>query len=339
MSGKTAIQWADATWSPVYGCTKVSPGCSNCYIERTPPYRTANPPMRFERGRIPVQLKPERLDVPLRWRKPRRIFVNSLSDTFHEDVPDEFLDRMFGVMGAARQHTFLVLTKRPERMRRFLTSVTATGAIWPHYMRAGQAERCLADSNESGVMPWPLPNVWLGVTAENQRMADERIPVLLDTPAARRFVSVEPMLGAVDLRGYFQQVMEPRGPAPVIKGWQTGLLESSIDWVIAGGESAGPEHRRLVEECCRKGTPFGPRQRNPHQGHFDPKDTVCPYYNRGECDLSDWSPKPHGLLWARSLRDQCNAAGVAFHFKQWGGPTPKSAGRLLDGREWDEVPA
>lgn len=295
MSDKTAIQWADATWNPVFGCTKVSPGCANCYIERTPPYRMAKPKLEFVRGHIPIQLKPERLSIPLRWRKPRMVFVNSLSDTFHEDVPDEFIMKMFGVMAIATQHTFLVLTKRPERLK------------------------TLDLLYFNGTETLPLPNVWLGVTAESQRMAEERIPILLDTPAARRFVSVEPMLGAVNL----QPFLEGWGYLKMSTGWEGWMpgrafqREERIDWVIAGGESAGPEHRRLVE-------------RN--------RDAAGVDANQAPRHLPVlWEPKWEALTWLRSLRDQCQTAGVPFHFKQWGGPTPKSAGRLLDGREWNEV--
>ncbi len=319
MSDKSAIEWTDATWNTVYGCDKVSPGCASCYIERTPPYRMAG--LRFERGRIPVRLMPERLDVPLRWRKPRRIFVNSLSDTFHQDVPNEFLDRMFATMALAEQHTFLVLTKRPERMRHYLSHVTTTGRIWYLWMHYGRAKQCL-DEGVSGTLPWPLPNVWLGVTAENQRWADERIPKLLDTPAAKRFVSVEPMLGPVDLQRWLGGEDNKGHCLRCLGEWgeahECPAEVPRLDWVIAGGESAGPKHRRLVQrvhECVEYDVMGGSRY-----GYV-------------------WYPTYHGKAWAGFLRDQCLAAGVAFHFKQWGGPAPKSGGRLLFGREWNEAPA
>ena len=119
MADKTKIEWAESTWNPVTGCTKVSPGCANCYIERTPPFRMEG--RWFVKGAIPVRLHPDRLDVPLRWRKPRRVFVCSLADLFHEDVPDAFIDQVFATMALAPQHTFQCLTKRPERMRAYLT--------------------------------------------------------------------------------------------------------------------------------------------------------------------------------------------------------------------------
>src|SRR3972149_735218 len=151
VSEQSAIEWTDATWNPVTGCTKVSPGCANCYIERTPPFRMAG--RRFVEGAIPVLLHPERLDQPLRWRKPRRGFVCSLADLFHEDVSNVYIEQVFLTMMTAQQHIFQVLTKRPERMREWLEH------WWLNY--------------------YPLPNVHLGVSVENQRMADGGIPELL----------------------------------------------------------------------------------------------------------------------------------------------------------------
>lgn len=276
VSDGTAIEWCDSTLNLWYGCTKVSPGCANCYIERTPPYRMAG--LKFERGAIPLRFFPDRLTQPLRWRKPRRIFVNALSDTFHEDVSFDMIERLWRVMWVCREHTFLLLTKRPDRMRAFMRWLQATG--WPSA---------------------PLPNVWLGVTTENQRWADQRIPILLDTPAAVRFVSVEPLLGPVNLRDYLSQ------PS----------LDPSQFWVICGGESRGPSERQLVERC---GCPelMYPR---------------CP-----DCGGSGWRPKVERLEWVRSLREQCITAGVPYLFKQWGGPRPKSGGRCLDGQDWTQFP-
>src|SRR3972149_4993581 len=170
VSEQSAIEWTDATWNPVTGCTKVSPGCANCYIERTPPFRMAG--RRFVKGAIPVLLHPDRLDAPLRWQKPRRVFVCSLADLFHDDVPDDFIEDIWLTMHKATQHTFQVLTKRPERLRQLLT-----------------------DSPMAYFGRNPLPNVWLGVSVENQRMAGERIPELLRCPAVVHFISGEPPLG------------------------------------------------------------------------------------------------------------------------------------------------
>ena len=191
--GQSSIEWTDVTWNPATGCTKVSPGCAHCYAEAVAP--------RTFRGRpfTDVKFHPERLEQPLHWRKPRRVFVNSMSDLFHEDLPVSVIYDIFEVMRRCPQHVFQVLTKRPERMRSLLNG-------------------CI-----TGIEA-PLPNVWLGVSVENQAMADERIPILLNTPAALRFLSVEPLLAPVDLRPWLAD--DSHRP----------------DWVIVGGES-GPKAR------------------------------------------------------------------------------------------------
>lgn len=172
MSDKTSIEWCDSTWNPVTGCTEVSPGCDHCYAKTFAERWRGTPGHYFERG-FDVQLRPDKLDQPLRWRKPRRIFVNSMSDLFHDDVPDDYIAKVWEVMARCPQHTFQILTKRHGRMRSLLNASTFNSP--------------------------PLPNVWLGVSAENQQWADIRIPALLDTPAAVRFVSAEPLLGPIDL--------------------------------------------------------------------------------------------------------------------------------------------
>jgi protein gp37 len=316
----TKIEWTNKTWNPITGCTKVSAGCQHCYAERMA-RRLAG---RFGYPEAPhhfdVTLHPDRLDEPLRWRKPRRVFVCSMSDLFHEDVPDEYICDVFYTMHRCTQHTFQVLTKRPARMLEWFNRPAASLSKWHR----------------------PLPNVWLGVTAENQKAADERIPLLLKCPAAVRFVSCEPLLGEIVLearpnencRSCFGAGFQRGGMIGDVEChcWGDGYLGSnggpSLDWVIVGGES-GPGARPM-----------------------DPS-------------------------WARSLRDQCQDAGVAFFFKQWGEwihenqandslrPTScgglgalmdrgkvitldgesffwrvgkKRAGRLLDGREWNEYP-
>jgi len=331
VSEHSAISWTGATWNPVTGCTKVSPGCANCYIERTPPFRMAG--RRFVRGAIPVLLHRERLDQPLRWRKPRRVFVCSLADLFHDDVPDEFIGLVFAVMAAAEHHTFQVLTKRPDRMRRLLAD-----ASW-HGEYVSKA-RCLPGTFEH-VAEWPLSNVWCGVSVENQRMADERIPVLLDTPAAVRFLSCEPLLSALDLglakalpicREADEVTMFTSGTPDYIpfkrpgRGWYRfdAATKPWVDWVIVGGESGpGSAERKLVERC----TWHRPADSGKHYGHVP-----C------DCNGTGWRPKPQALEWVRSLRDQCVAASVPFFFKQWAGPRPASAGALIDGREWRQMP-
>lgn len=280
MGDKSAIEWTDATWNPVTGCTKVSPACANCYIERQTPMRVAG--RRFIKGHIPLEFHENRLDAPLKRQKPTMYFVNSMSDLFHEGVPDTFIDRVFAVMALAPQHTFQVLTKRPERMRDYMNGLSRypDGHCWEGALRSF---RVFVAKDTLKSVDLPLRNVWLGVSVENQHFADERIPLLLQAPAAVRFLSCEPLLSRVDL------AFAVENPRPVaVRGEQMPAL-AGLDWVIVGGES-------------------GPRLR---------------------------PTKPE---WVRSIRDQCVSAGVPFFFKQWGGRTPKSGGRLLDGREWSEYP-
>jgi protein gp37 len=235
-TARSAIEWTEATWNPVTGCSKVSPGCAHCYAETlsrrfgwtTRPWT----PVNAEEN---VRLRPERLDQPLRWREPRVIFVNSMSDLFHELVPLEFIWDVFEVMAEARQHVFQILTKRHDRLVEF-----------------------------APLIEWPQ-NVWMGVSIENRRWA-ERADCLRQVPAAVRFISAEPLLGPLD-----------------------DLDLDGIDWLIVGGES-GPRHRPIREE------------------------------------------------WVVDLRDRCQARGVPFFFKQWGGRTSKAGGRRLAGREWSEMP-
>lgn len=247
---ETTIEWATHTWNPIRGCTRFSPGCLNCYAERMAarglpglnspttgePFAVMTPSGPRWTGK--VELIESKLMEPLRWRKPRIIFVNSISDTFHESVPDSWIERIFAVMEACPQHYFLVLTKRAERMRGWFR----------------------------GIEDWPLPNVGLGVSAEDQQRADERIPHLLVTPAAMRFVSVEPLLGPVNLN---RVEYEPEGSGgtcflDVMRGWGCSAGGSwstgKLDWVIIGGES-GPGARpcavewvdSLVRQCSDAG--------------------------------------------------------------------------------------
>lgn len=303
MSDRTAIEWTDATWNPVTGCTRVSPGCENCYIDWSPPFRMHNRHFRDRDGNrshaigstTGVLLHPDRLDQPVRWKRPRRIFVNSLSDLFHDDIPDEYIARAFAVMAQAPQHTFQVLTKRPARMRSLLSSDFFLDEV----------DRCLGGEGSADALhqavSWPLPNVWMGVTVEDQKHADLRVPILLDTPAVVRWLSCEPLLGRVDIK----QVswLDNCSCDPIYGaherhcGIEPGEWWGGIDWVVVGGES-GKDARPM---------------------HPD---------------------------WARSLRDQCVDVGVPFLFKQWGEHDAagvkvgkKRAGRLLDGRTWDEYPA
>lgn len=357
---RTQIEWTEYSWNPITGCAPVSEGCEHCYAQRMAKRLAgrygypADEPFK-------VNLHLERTTEPLRWKKPRRVFVCSMGDPFHPDVPDEWLDQIFGVMLAFRvlanmpDHTFMVLTKRPARMKRYFTerepvelikswakaapiftddpNVTFEDAVYSATCHDWDENG--RNSSGSEYKPWgyidklwPLPNVWLGATAENQARADERIPILLQIPAAVRFVSVEPMLGPVNLEQYLGlRLVDNTDPF-----WEKTFakkVERGIDWVICGGET-GPGARPM---------------------HPD---------------------------WVRSLRDQCQAAGVPLYFKSWGDWIPsyeagqrseekdqygrtfgdcwvkachifsddqcmvrvgkKKAGRILDGRTWDEMP-
>ena len=265
MSDKSEISWTDATWNPVRGCSLVSEGCRSCYAMKQA-HRFSSPGQPYEgltrlgpRGPTwtgTIRLVPEKLMEPLKWKKPRRIFVNSMSDLFHEDVPDEYIDRVFAVMALSPQHTFQVLTKRADRMLRYCTTIgnddgeyepDLDGEALRDAMIEGEAQRLFVELGGSThtadylAVHQPLPNVWLGVSVENQKCADERIPLLLETPAAVRFISAEPLLGPLDLR----------------------QLLGRLSWVIAGGESgsrARPMDPSWVlnirDQCLNAAVPF-----------------------------------------------------------------------------------
>jgi protein gp37 len=214
MSEQSAIEWTDATWNPTTGCTKVSPACANCYIERQTPFRVAG--RKFVNGHIPLEFHENRLTQPSRWKQPRLIFVNSMSDLFHEDVPDAFLHRVYDEMEHARHHTYQVLTKRAERMRDYLQ--------WRY---SGPRLR-----------PW---HIWHGVSAENQRMLYQRGECLRQTPSRVRFISAEPLLGPLHLDVYLPML------SWVIVGGESGphLRPTSPDWV-----------RDIRDQCVTARVPF-----------------------------------------------------------------------------------
>ncbi|RDV06392.1 phage Gp37/Gp68 family protein [Sphingorhabdus pulchriflava] len=305
MADHTKIEWTEATWNPITGCSVYSAGCTNCYAMKLAGTRLRHHPSRAgltidtKAGPVwngQVRFNEDWLTQPLQWKRPRMIFVCAHADLFHEAVPDEWIDRIFAVMALCPQHTFQVLTKRSDRMRAYMHGFTCDGAR--RFNVADAAGRMMEDgdgawSTVAANTDWPLPNVWLGVSVENQATADERIPDLLATPAAVRWLSCEPLLGPVD----FNEVPAERGRASrPIFGPLSGYCRRhfprydckcsdqrpKIDWVVVGGES-GNDARPM---------------------HPD---------------------------WARSLRDQCEAAGTPFFFKQWGNWAPgEIAGEHLD---------
>lgn len=231
MSSK--IEWTEDTWNPLTGCTKISPGCAHCYAERMAKRLQAMNVASYKNG-FEITIHEHLLNVPLTWKNPRVVFVNSMSDLFHEDVPEDFIQKVFSTMVIAKQHTFQLLTKRSTRLKE----------IAPR-------------------LPWPK-NIWMGVSVENNDY-EYRIRNLAATNAAVKFVSFEPLLGPV---------------SPNL---------ADINWVIVGGES-GPGARPMEKE------------------------------------------------WATDLRDQCVDSDIPYFFKQWGGTNKKKAGRLLDGKTWDQMP-
>jgi protein gp37 len=284
VSGKTKIEWTDATWGPILGCDKISPGCASCYAVLTCWRLQHNPNPKIAaqyaglveklpNGKLNwtgrINLIEERLTQPLHWREPRRVFVNSQSDLFHDKVPDEFIDRIFAVMALCPQHTFQILTKRPERMREYLArdEESRKDAIGQAaYDDHGEMFSGAPDCGEGfHYLEWPLPNCWLGVSVENQQTADSRVPLLLQTPAAVRWVSAEPLLGPIDLTRVDGGAID-RDAAGITLDALTGGRASStpwhLNWVVVGGES-GPGARRfkvgwarsIVAQCEAAGVP------------------------------------------------------------------------------------
>jgi protein gp37 len=371
VADNSGIQWTDSTWNPVTGCTRASSGCDFCYAVTMTKRLEAMGQEKYS-GLVNlgknhfngvVKTHEDALLIPLGWKKPRRVFVNSMSDLFHREVPFEFIDKVFAIMALTPQHTYQVLTKRPERMAEYFST------------EVSEFRRRLGDiaAIEFGVetdtlekqWQWPLPNVWLGTSCEDQQTADERIPHLLNIPAKVRFLSCEPLLGPIDLTNlntlpYFEQLL---------KSISEGLRPRGID-PHAGGPVAqrtnclnGQTVQEYADEFATKGA----------MGVSWPTSVI-------ESDAVHWvivggesgsKARPMDPAWARSLRDQCQAVGVPFFFKQWGAwlsyQTPSNcppnlcelrgrdhtqmpsglwmsyvgkhqSGRRLDGREWNEFP-
>ncbi len=378
MASNSKIEWTDRTWNPVVGCRACSPGCAHCYAEKMSNRLAAMAKKDIADGKNPgrkrrylnviqdggwrgnVETVPEALGDPLKWRSPQKVFVNSMSDLFYGDdgdrraceskgipflpVPFGFIDYVFAVMALTPRHTYQILTKRTRRMAEYTSDPTLSGRIYRlinDWLDDGQAGFLGRSWDEAhNVTGWrtegdptepewilPLPNVWLGTSVENQAMADKRIPELLKVPAAVRFLSCEPLLGPVSIPHAARWHFDDCTCLDCFDRRDQGKEQPGIDWVIVGGES-------------------GPKARPMHPA------------------------------WARGLRDQCIAAGVPFFFKQWGehiaqlpdlkqpcfflgvdgkqylNPEEagradatcmmrvpkKAAGRLLDGRTWDELP-
>jgi protein gp37 len=336
MADRTSIEWTrgedgspGATWNPVTGCTEVSPGCDNCYAKTFAERWRGTPGHPYEHG-FDLTLRPARLDQPLRWKRPRRIFVNSMSDLFHDKISADFIAQVFGVMAASPVHTFQVLTKRHGRLKSLLNEPGFAEVAFDHARAYGYAKY---DQNRTMEGFWPLRNVWLGVSVEDQRWADIRIPALLDTPAAVRWISAEPLLGPVDLASYL-----PVAEGEICKAhwsWmcgvgRTGRCQSErLRWVVAGGESgpgARPMHpdwaRSLRAQCQQAGVPYLFKQ----WGAWVPTDGTRQYpYG------------PGGLAWILPDGSRAEPGAPGGVWMRRAGKTP--AGRELDGATHDEYPA
>lgn len=330
MPNKTNISWCDLSSNPLIAydretgkrgwfCTKVSSGCQNCYAEKLN-MRFGNR-LRFteaNRTRVEWRLNERELEAVVKRQEPARIFWEDMGDMFLEDIPEEFLAQIWATMALSKQHTHLVLTKRPARMKEILTSA----AFARRYSEIGfdHAREMYPDRDWSCFRPLteprPLPNLCAMTTAENQHWADIRIPKVLEVPAGMHGVSCEPLLGPIDLTPWLLEFIRRDSNEPVAI-YDIYSKRNGLDWVIVGGESGGPPERRLVRQWRDGILPDGSKRREPP-------------------GILTWEPKPEALQWVRSLRDQCQAAGVPFHFKQWG---PKAGqGTVLDGREWQEMP-
>lgn len=349
MGDKSKIEWTEATWNPVTGCSAVSPGCTHCYAAAmTRRFQSSNP--RYagligQNGHFNdvVKCHEDLLDWPLRHRKPMTIFVNSMSDLFHEAVPFEFIDKVFAVMALCPQHMFQVLTKRPERMAEYFTrfDLRTLRGRWAQTIDERWSDRgaCTAYGlREHGVEP--PPNVYLGTSTENQETLDARVGHVLDCPSAVRFVSAEPLLGPIDckrvpsVKGYYNAIAN-HGEYPT--HWERS--GNALNWVIVGGESgakARPMHpawvRSIRDQCVAAGVPFFFKQ----WGAWVPREEV---------DQQTWDEAGRYALVSPDGTTRYNEA--AMYAEQQDGNdgaaamcrlSKKAAGRTLDGVEWNEYP-
>ena len=333
----TKIQWTDKTWNPIVGCSVSTPGCKNCYAMEMAARLGTMPNMPRYHGLTKkvngnavwtgeVRLVESVLMQPLKRKKPTMYFVNSMGDLFHESVPDEWIDRVFAVMALCPQHTFQVLTKRADRMLEYMEAFNNEGyrlvAAWDKIGQRGGAV-------------WPMPNVWLGVSVEDQTRADERIPLLLDTPAAVRFVSAEPLLGPVDFSRFDVEWVEyfPLGAPINIEFGEGESAGPKIDWVIVGGESgpnARPMHpewaRSLRDQCAEAGVPFFFKQ----WGEWGPDDFL-------DGPQPDAWMSPDGSIFHDGIADvyKSDCQKPCSLIVRLGA---KAAGNLLDGELWQQMP-
>jgi protein gp37 len=269
----TKIEWTDETWNPIIGCSKISEGCQNCYAEKMAHrlaymgqegYAIVTHKQGGWNGRTYQMFYKNILEKPLHWKKPRKIFVCSMGDLFHKSVPFEWVDKVMAVIALCPQHTFQVLTKRADRMKEYFRQINVGSNV------IGDAWNILGYNKKykhEDVLnrPWPLPNLWLGVTAENQQRADERIPLLLQTPAAKRFVSCEPMLGEIKLYPDYLPIYQHIGaPCGIEKpDYHRTNHKCELDWVIVGGETGHNARmmqpiwvRTIRDQCKAAGVPF-----------------------------------------------------------------------------------
>ena len=332
------IEWTDETWNPTRGCSRVSTGCENCYAERMA-HRSNRPGGAYEglttsltmglpvnqrrviashgaarvRWTGKIRLVSEKLDEPLHWRNPRMVFVDSMSDLFHEDVPDGFVDQVFTSMALARQHTFQLLTKRAKRMHEYMPTEKRWNRLVYEYACWALARAKVPAGKPEEHIPWPLPNVWLGVSCENQKAADERIPWLLQTPATVRFVSLEPLLAPIDLRPHLDcsgwvKYFTDEANHPDWPEWDVKRVPL-LHWVIVGGES-GPGARPcdiawvrdVVRQCRRAKVPvfvkqLGANVEAEHVDHSGP----CPacLSDRKGADPFEWPKDLRVREWPR----------------------------------------
>lgn len=319
------IEWTEETWNPVTGCSKISPGCDHCYAERMSKRLAGRCGYPEAPNSFDVALHHNKLGQPLNWRKPRQIFVCSMGDLFHRDVPFEYIAAIFGVMAATPRHAYQILTKRPGRMLKWFGWIDSAGRLTDGCLRADLADYTICAKGPMradilmagapfGSSEWPLPNVWLGVTAEDQKRWDRRVSILRQIPAAVRFVSVEPSLG------------------PIMANLD------GISWLICGGEAgpgSRPMHpdwaRSLRDQCVEAGVPFffkswgdwGMRGPGPHGDDHGVRVRL------GRDGRHSSSDRP-----AFGVPGNGNGDGDVW-LGRFG---KKSAGRELDGRTWDEMP-